>query len=124
MSVSQHLKYADTHEWVNLEGNEATVGLSAHAVELLGDIVYLELPKLGDELSQNAAIGVVESVKAASDIYTPISGRVIAVNDALIADPSLLNQNCYTAWLYRLEVTIPAELDTLMSAETYSAGIA
>lgn len=124
MSVPNHLKYAETHEWVKVEGQEGLVGLTQHAVELLGDVVYLELPKVGAVVSQNAAIGVVESVKAASDIYTPLSGKVIAVNEALAADPGLLNQDCYTNWLYRLELSMPAEIDSLMTATAYSAAIA
>ncbi len=124
MSVPSNLKYVDTHEWVQVEGNEGIVGLTAHAVELLGDVVYLELPKIGEVVSQNSAIGVVESVKAASDIYTPVSGEVVAVNDALVNDPGLLNQDAYTNWLYRVEFTKPTEIDGLMSAEAYQAAIA
>ncbi len=124
MSVPSNLHYADTHEWVKVEGQECLVGLTQHAVELLGDVVYLELPKVGATLTQSAAIGVVESVKAASDIYTPVSGKVMAVNEALAADPGLLNQDCYANWLYRLELTSSAEVDGLMSAVAYSAAIA
>ena len=123
MSVPSNLKYVDTHEWVKVESSAGVVGLTAHAVELLGDVVYLELPKVGDNISQNAAIGVVESVKAASDIYTPISGKVVAVNDAVVADPGLLNQDAYANWLYRVEFSNAAELDGLMTAEAYQAAI-
>lgn len=123
MSVPSNLKYIDTHEWVKVEGNEGVVGLTAHAVELLGDVVYLELPKVGDIISQNDAIGVVESVKAASDIYTPVSGKVIAVNDALANDPGLLNQDAYANWLYRVEFSKVAEVEGLMSAQDYQAAI-
>ncbi len=124
MAVPADLKYVDTHEWVKVEGNEALVGLTKHAVDLLGDVVYLELPKLGSHLSQHSAVGVVESVKAASDIYSPISGQVIAVNEDLANDAAELNQDCYgKAWLYRVTLAKPEEIDGLMSAEAYQAAI-
>ena len=123
MSVPSGLKYVDTHEWVKIEGNEGIVGLTAHAVELLGDVVYLELPKVGDLLEQNDAIGIVESVKAASDIYTPVSGKVIAVNETVAGEPSLLNQDAYAAWLYRIELTKTSEIEGLMTAEAYQTAI-
>ena len=123
MSVPSNLKYVDTHEWVDVQGGEGVVGLTAHAVELLGDVVYLELPKVGDTIAEGASIGVVESVKAASDVYTPVSGKVVAVNDVVLADPALLNQDAYTNWLYRVEFTKTEELEALMSAEDYQAAI-
>lgn len=123
MSVPQNLKYVDTHEWVKVEGNEGLVGLTAHAVELLGDVVYLELPKVGESISQHGAIGVVESVKAASDIYSPVSGKVVAINDAVVNDPALLNQDAYANWLYRVELGNPSEIEGLMTADAYKAAI-
>lgn len=120
MSTPNNLKYVDTHEWVKVEGNEGVVGLSQHAQELLGDVVYLELPKVGDSVSQSSSIGVVESVKAASDIYSPVSGEVVAVNDAVLADPALINQDAYgKAWLYRVKLSNPSEVNGLLSAEDY-----
>ncbi len=120
MSVPSGLKYIDTHEWVKVEGQEGVVGLTQHAVDLLGDVVYLELPKVGKEVAQNDSIGVVESVKAASDIYSPVSGTVLAVNNDLINDAGQLNQDCYgTAWLYRVAFSKPAELEALMDADQY-----
>jgi len=123
MSVPSNLKYVDTHEWVDVQGNEGVIGLTAHAVELLGDVVYLELPKIGDTIAEGASIGVVESVKAASDIYTPVSGKIVAVNDVVLGDPALLNQDAYVNWLYRVEFTKAEELEALMSAEDYQAAI-
>jgi len=123
MSVPSNLKYVDTHEWVDVQGNEEVIGLTAHAVELLGDVVYLELPKIGDTIAEGASIGVVESVKAASDIYTPVSGKIVAVNDVVLGDPALLNQDAYVNWLYRVEFTKAEELEALMSAEDYQAAI-
>ena len=121
MSVPNNLKYIDTHEWVKVEGNEAIIGLTQHAVDLLGDVVYVELPAVGAEVSQNAAIGVVESVKAASDIYSPVSGKVLAVNDELANDAGQLNQDCYgKAWLYRVALSQPVEIEALLSAEQYA----
>lgn len=120
MSIPEHLKYSESHEWVKIEGKEGVVGLSQHAQELLGDVVYLELPEVGDEVTQNGSIGVVESVKAASDIYSPVSGKVIAVNEAVLADPALINQDVYgKAWLYRVALANPAEADSLLTAEQY-----
>ena len=123
MSVPSNLKYVDTHEWVDVQGNEGVIGLTAHAVKLLGDVVYLELPKIGDTIAEGASIGVVESVKAASDIYTPVSGKIVAVNDVVLGDPALLNQDAYVNWLYRVEFTKAEELEALMSAEDYQAAI-
>lgn len=120
MSVPSDLKYVDTHEWVKVEGDEAVVGLSQHAQELLGDVVYVELPQVGDAVSQNGTIGVVESVKAASDIYSPLSGEVTAVNETVLADPALINQDAYgKAWLYRVKLSNPAEVEGLLSAQAY-----
>lgn len=119
-AVPDNLKYSDSHEWVKCEGNVGWVGLTQHAVALLGDVVYLELPEVGAEVLQNAAAGVVESVKAASDIYSPVSGKVIAVNTALVDNASSLNEDCYEqGWLYQVELTVPAEIENLLSAETY-----
>ena len=120
MSVPSDLKYVDTHEWVKVEGDEAVVGFSQHAQSLLGDVVYVELPQVGYAVSQNGTIGVVESVKAASDIYSPLSGEVTAVNETVLADPALINQDAYgKAWLYRVKLSNPAEVEGLLSAQAY-----
>lgn len=124
MQFPKHLKYTSTHEWALISDNEALIGLTEHAVSLLGDIVYLELPKIGAEVTQKAGVGIVESVKAASEIYTPLSGKVIAVNEALIKEPGLLNGQCYdTGWLYRLALSRPEEGSLLLTADAYRTAL-
>jgi glycine cleavage system H protein len=119
MSVPQDLKYAKTHEWVKVQGDEALVGITDHAQNALTDIVYVELPKLISVQAQQP-VAVVESVKAASDIYSPVSGSIIAVNDSLKNSPGTLNQNPYTdGWIYKIKLTQPDELNQLMDASAY-----
>ena len=123
--IPSHLKYTESHEWVdaNDEGN-ARIGISDHAQEALGDLVYVELPTVGDELSQGDACAVVESVKAASDIYTPVSGKVIAINEDLDADPAIINSDPYNdGWLFELELLDTEELEGLKDAEAYEASL-
>ncbi len=117
--IPEDLKYTKTHEWVKVEGNKAKVGITYHAQEQLHDIVYVELPNVGDEIAKGDNMGVVESVKAASDIYAPISGKVVAVNDEVVNSPELLNQDPYKNWLVEMEITNPGELDELLTAEEY-----
>ena len=122
MTIPAHLKYIDTHEWVKIEGDEAVIGLTDHAQAALGDVVYVELPKIGAEIRAQASVGVVESVKAASEIYSPLSGTVLAINHEVVTDPSLINSDCYdAAWLYRVRVEHPVEVDMLLDAEAYKA---
>jgi glycine cleavage system H protein len=123
--VDEELKYADTHEWVRIEdGQIATVGISDHAQHLLGDLVYVELPEVGTEVSAGDEAGVVESVKAASDVYSPISGTIIEVNEALERTPELVNSEPYgDGWLYRIKLDDAEELGSLMSAEQYQQSI-
>ena len=117
-----NLKYASSHEWALLEGDIVTVGISDHAQDALGDLVYVELPTVGDAVSQGDEAGVVESVKAASDIYAPVSGEIIEVNEALADSPEIVNSEPYEGgWLYKIRVSDVAELDALMSAEEYAA---
>lgn len=124
MQLPQHLKYTSTHEWALISDNEALIGLTEHAVNLLGDIVYLELPKMGAEVTQKISVGIVESVKAVSEIYSPLSGKVIAVNEALIKEPGLLNRECYdTGWLYRIALSHPEEGPTLLTADAYRTSL-
>lgn len=115
------LKYASTHEWARLEEDgSVTVGITDHAQNALGDVVFVELPDVGSDLTQGQEAGVVESVKAASDVYAPISGRVIAINDALEDAPETINGDPYhEGWFYRLEPSDAAELDDLLNAEAY-----
>ena len=117
-----NLKYASSHEWALLDGDIVTVGITDHAQEALGDLVYVELPTVGDAVSQGDEAGVVESVKAASDIYAPVSGEIIEVNEALADSPEIVNSEPYEGgWLYKIRVSDVAELDALMSAEEYAA---
>jgi glycine cleavage system H protein len=114
------IRYTKEHEWLRVDGAIATVGISNHAQEQLGDVVFVDLPEVGREVSQNGAMAVVESVKAASDVYAPISGKVVEVNDALTDDPSAVNSDAEGGgWFCKLEVAKPDELDGLMDAAAY-----
>lgn len=116
------LKYAASHEWARLDGDVVTVGITDHAQDALGDLVFVELPSVGDIVSAGQEAGVVESVKAASDIYAPVSGEIIAINDALVDAPEIVNTEPYAGgWLYQIKITDAAELDELLSAEEYAA---
>lgn len=120
MSVPAELKYAKSHEWIRLEADgTVTIGITQHAQELLGDMVFVELPKTGRSLKQDEDCAVVESVKAASDIYAPISGEVIAVNDEVESSPEKINEDCYSAWLFKLKPANTAEIDGLLDASGY-----
>ena len=122
--VNPNCRYADSHEWVNVEGNVATVGISDHAQGLLGDLVYVELPELDAEVSRGDDAGVVESVKAASDVYAPVSGTIIEVNEDLEDNPELVNSSPYeSGWLYRIELQDAGEVNSLMSADEYESHI-
>ncbi len=120
MNVPDNLRYTASHEWVRLEGDEAVVGITDHAQAELTDIVYVELPAVGTDIESGAAVAVVESVKAASDIYAPVSGIICEVNDALTSDPSLVNTDPYDkGWLYKLEVRGAEEIEALKNAAAY-----
>jgi glycine cleavage system H protein len=120
MASPKDLRYTKTHEWVRLDGDLATVGLSDHAQSELGDITYLELPEVGDSVTQNEPLGVVESVKAASDIYSPVGGEVVDRNEDAIGSPEIVNQSPYDrAWLIRVRVADPGEIETLMASDEY-----
>jgi glycine cleavage system H protein len=119
------LKYARTHEWVRVEGDVATVGITDHAQDALGDLVYVELPDVGDTVAASDEAGVVESVKAASDIYAPVSGEIIAINEALNDSPEIINGDPYhDGWMYKIRMRDEAELEDLLSAEDYEAEVA
>lgn len=120
--VPAELKYNDSHEWVRLEADgTVTVGITAHAQEALGDVVFVETPAVGSELSAGSSAGVVESVKAASDIYSPIDGTVLATNPALEGEPELVNSDPYgEGWMFRLQPANPAQINDMLDAEAYS----
>ena len=121
MSIPADLKYAETHEWARQETDGTiSVGITHHAQDLLGDMVYVESPQIGRKLKKSEECGVVESVKAASDIYAPVSGEVVAVNGELDDAPQRINENAYEAWMYRLRPDNIAELDALLDASGYA----
>lgn len=122
------MKFVDTHEWVRLSSaggeNIATIGITAHAQELLGDLVYIELPGVGSVVNFHEVVGVIESVKAASDLYSPVSGEVVEINDAVIADPTLANTDPHgEGWLFKAKLADIEQLDSLMSAAQYKTSI-
>ena len=120
--VPADLRYTKDHEWVRVEGDTATVGISNHAQEQLGDIVFAEVPEAGKSLSKGQEAAVVESVKAASDVYAPVSGEVVEANAALEADPSLVNNDPQgEGWFFKLSLSDPSELDGLMDEAAYKA---
>ncbi|AXP05921.1 glycine cleavage system protein GcvH [Pseudomonas bijieensis] len=122
--IPTDLHFAESHEWARLEADgSVTVGISDHAQEALGDVVFVELPEVGKVFSANDQAGVVESVKAASDIYSPIAGEVIAVNEELGGSPELLNSEPYSAWIFKLKPENKADLDKLLDAAGYKSAI-
>ena len=119
MAKPEEVKYTKTHEWIH-PGAEATVGISDHAQHEMGDVVFVELPKVGQKLEKEKPCAVVESVKSAFDIYAPVSGEVTAVNDAVTGDPALLNQSpLENGWLFKMKPASPAEADPLMDWNAY-----
>ena len=123
--IPADLRYTKEHEWVRLEGDLATVGITDHAADQLGDIVFVELPAIGTALSQLATFGVVESVKAVSDLFAPVGGEVVEVNEALAGAPEVVNSDPYGAgWLLRVRVADPAEVDALLDPAAYEALVA
>ncbi len=125
MNVPPGLKYIDSHEWIRPEPDgTVTIGITDHAQAALGDLVYVDLPKPGRKLNVGEACAVVESVKAASDVYAPLSGEVVASNDALSGAPEAVNEDAYAAWLFRLRPSEPSQLAGLMDAAAYSKLIA
>lgn len=125
MEFPEDLKYSKEHEWVLVEGNVATVGITDYAQDQLGDIVFVELPAIGDKVSKEDAFGVVESVKAVSDIYAPVSGKVLEVNDDLPDNPEMVNEDPYgDGWIIKIEMSDPEELQDLMTATEYEEYVA
>ena len=120
MKFPKNLRYTREHEWVLIEGNQATVGITDYAQHELGEVVFVELPKVGESVTKDEPFGVVESVKAASDVYAPLSGEVSETNDDLVSSPELINDDPYgDAWLIRLEMSDTSEVEHLMSAADY-----
>ncbi len=125
MAQPGNLLFTKEHEWVRMDGDTATIGITEYAQDSLGDIVYVELPRVGAELSQFGNTGVVESVKAVSDLYTPISGEVVEVNSALENDPSLVNREPFDGgWLFKVRVKDVDETNNLLSPQTYEEMVA
>ena len=117
------LRFTDEHEWLRLDGDVATVGITAHAAEQLGDLVFVELPKVGVKLTKGEAAAVVESVKAASDIYAPVDGEIVAFNEALNDQPNLINEAAHDTWIFKIKPKNPADLDNLLDAAGYEASL-
>lgn len=114
-------RYSPSHEWAVLENNIATIGITEFAQTSLGTIVFVDLPNPGKQFAENDIFGVVESVKSASDLYIPLSGEILEINEALISNPELINDNAEENWLIKLKVTNPSEFDKLMTKEDYDA---
>ena len=121
--VKEGLLYTKSHEWIKVDGNVAKVGISDYAQHLLGDIVFVELPEEDSEIDKGDSFGVVESVKAASDVYMPVTGKVVEVNEELEDEPELLNKDAYENFIMKIEISDEAELDDLLSKEEYEAYI-
>ena len=114
------VKFSKEHEWIKMDGDIATIGITQHATEMLGDIVFVELPEIGSNVEKDGNAGVVESTKAASDVYTPVSGEVVENNQAIVDDPGKINSDPENeAWFFKLKIKDKAELDTLMNKEEY-----
>jgi glycine cleavage system H protein len=124
MSVPQNLKYAASHEWcLSNEDGTYSVGITHHAQDALGDIVFIELPKLGQKVIAKANCAVVESVKAASDIYAPINGEIIAINEELAKSPEQINSAPYASWFFKIKASNPSDLNDLLDGAAYSSSI-
>ncbi len=127
MNTPDKFKYAETHEWVDIESDGLVlVGISNHAQEALGDVMFFQAPKLGQQVQQGEAIAVIESVKAASDIHAPVSGEIVALNDEVDTSPELVNEKPYAVWLFKIkpisDESLTSDLDRLLNLETYSSG--
>ena len=124
MAYANDLKYTREHEWVKINGKTATVGITSYAQEQLGDIVFVELPKVGAELTKGKSFGTEESVKSVSEIFAPLSGKVVAVNEALATAPEKINDDAHGSWMIRVEAKDPGEANGLLSAADYEKFIA
>ena len=122
MNIPSKLKYTRSHEWIRTESDGTiTVGITDHAQELLGDLVFIELPEVGKTLAAEQEAAVVESVKSACDVYAPVAGTITAVNSDLVSSPEAVNQDAYAAWLFKMKPAKAADLDTLLDAATYTS---
>ena len=121
MAYPTKYRYTREHEWIDADGKMASVGITDHAQDSLGDIVFVELPKVGDKVEKGKVFGSVESVKAVSDLYAPASGTVTAVNEELTSAPEKINTDAHAAWIMKIELSDPGELDGLLTAEAYEA---
>ena len=124
MSYPKNFRYTREHEWIYLDGGIGVVGITDYAQNSLGDIVYVDVPKVGDPVTANAVFGSVESVKAVSDLYSPVTGTVTATNDELKNSPDKINETPHTAWIIKVELSDPAQFEGLMDATAYQAFIA
>lgn len=119
IKVLKGLKYTSSHEWIKVEGNVGIVGISDYAQDSLGNIVFLDAPEVGDVVGKGEEFGVLESVKAASDLYLPVGGEIIEVNEKLLDNPELLNESAFDNWILKIKITDLSELDDLLTAEEY-----
>ena len=119
MAFPAAYRYTREHEWINVDGNQATIGITDYAQNSLGDIVFVELPKVGDELTAGKSFGTVESVKAVSELYAPASGKVMAINPDLANAPEKINSDAHNAWLVRIQLANPGEVSKLLSSDDY-----
>ncbi|NYB75778.1 glycine cleavage system protein GcvH [Sedimentibacter hydroxybenzoicus DSM 7310] len=119
MKLLNELKYAESHEWVKVDGNKAYIGITDYAQDHLGEVVYVELPETGIIVEAGDQCIVLESVKAASDVYSPIGGTVVEINEDLVDNPGLINESAYDAWLIAVDMSDPTEINNLLSAEEY-----
>jgi glycine cleavage system H protein len=124
MPYPTNLRYTREHEWIAVEGSSGSIGITDYAQNSLGDIVYVDAPKIGDQVTANATFGSVESVKAVSDLFSPVSGKVTAVNEELKTAPDKINQDPHGTWIIKVELSNPAEVNTLLDAAAYEAFIA
>lgn len=119
MKLLEELKYVESHEWVRVEGNKAYVGITDYAQEKLGDVVYVEVPEVGTVVEAGDQFVVLESVKAASDVYAPVSGTVVEVNEELEENPALINESAFDTWIVAIDMSMPTEVDSLLSSDEY-----
>ncbi|AWI07077.1 glycine cleavage system protein GcvH [Clostridium drakei] len=123
MDFPENLYYSKEHTWVKVDGDTALIGISDFAQDQLGEILFVEMPEVGDEITQDKAFGVVESSKKASDLIAPLSGEVLEVNEKLDDEPEYVNENAYDAWIAKIKISDKGELDNLLSASKYEAGL-